>query len=149
MDWERAIREERAALMRIATLLCALADIAEIAAGRSPALRGFLLWLLRHAEDVALDFVFGDPDVWPDQLPAGPATGCPEEALRLAVSFNAMARELERQARLLLSMRDGEVRAAATPVSSGALAALHALSEGLSMVVASGSTGPHPAPDTS
>jgi hypothetical protein len=53
MDWKAAVEEERAALMRIVILLGALAGLAELAASRSPAMRGFVLWILRHAEVAA------------------------------------------------------------------------------------------------
>src|SRR5690606_22529412 len=64
MDWSRAWREERAALMRLAALLRALACLAEHAAGRPAIVRGVVLWLLRHAGAVAGDFLA-------DQMAAG------------------------------------------------------------------------------
>ena len=148
MDWERAIREERAALMRIATLLSALARLAELAAGRSAALRGFVIWLLGQAEAVAWDYVMDDPDAHFALMPAIPADNSPAEAMRLAVSFRALARELERQAALMLAM-GGEGRCGTRQRSPGAIAALRALFEALSMAVAFGCLVLHPAPDTS
>ena len=86
--------------MRIATLLCALAGLAELAAPRSAAVRGFVLWLLRHAEAVARDFALSDEDL-SHEMPAGPAGGGPDDAMRLAASLRELARTLERQAALL------------------------------------------------
>lgn len=100
MEWNRAISEQRAALMRIGALLHALADLALLAAGRSPAVRGFLLWLLRYAEAVASDFVGGEPATVAEAiLPCGNA---PCDAIRLAVRLRALARQIEAQARHIL-----------------------------------------------
>ena len=148
MDWERAIREERAALMRIATLLCALARLAELAAGRSPAVRGFVIWLLRLAEPVAWDFVVDDPDMPYPSMSAFVADGSPAEALALAAGFRAMARDLDRQAAQLLALA-GEGPCARKPRSSRAAAALRALAHAL-MPAAGFAVGMvHPAPDPS
>ena len=101
MEWKQAIEEERAVIGRIVALLVALAGLAELAAGRSAIVRGFVLWLLRHAEAVARDFVEGGEDVPSAELPMPPAGNGPEDAMRLAASFRALARQLKRQARLL------------------------------------------------
>ena len=148
MDWERAIREERAALMRIAALLCALARLAELAAGRSPAVRGFVIWLLRLAEPVAWDFVLDDPDMPFPSMSEFVADGSPAEALALAASFRAMARDLDRQAAQLLALA-GEGGCEARPRSSRAAAALRALAEVLTLPAALATGMAHPAPDTS
>ncbi len=97
MDWQRAIGAERAALGRIVVLLCALAVLAERAAGRSPVVRSLVLWFLRQAEAVARDFVIGDAP-----SAAMPPTGTgPADALHLAITLRALARQLGRQARRL------------------------------------------------
>ena len=57
MDWKRTMTKERA--KRIVALLIALADLAERASRRSPAVRGFVLWVLFQAEVVARDLVTG------------------------------------------------------------------------------------------
>ena len=150
MDWERAIGEERAALMRIATLLRALAALAELAAGRSAAVRGFVVWLLCHAEAVAWDFVADDPDMPFDLIPPGPLDGGVAEAIWLALSFRAMARHLETQAAQLLAMGgDGGPDRGSRPRPARAIAALRAVSEATSMLAAAALAMPHPAPDTS
>ena len=91
MDWKVAMQEERAALQRIVALLFSLADLAELACGRSPAVLGFVLWLLRRAEAVARDFVGDVPDTPPASMPAGSLRA---DAMRLAASFRALARQL-------------------------------------------------------
>jgi hypothetical protein len=78
-------RQERAALQRIVALLLALADLADLARDRSPAVRVLVLWLLRPAERVACDFVGGAASG-----PAGPAEA-------LAQNFRTLARALQRR----------------------------------------------------
>ena len=85
-------RQERAALQRIVALLLALAALAARARDRSPAVRVLVLWFLRPAARVARDFVLGAPS------PNSPAGA--DEATRLAQNFRALARALQRQARL-------------------------------------------------
>ena len=80
------------ALMRIVALLVALASLAERAGGLPQPVRSAALWFLRPAQALAWEFVTGQ--------------ACPEiayshrrderaEAMRLAVSFRALARSLE------------------------------------------------------
>jgi hypothetical protein len=108
MDWKRAIEEERAALMRLVALLHALARLAEIVAGRSPAVRGFVLWLLRRAAAAARDFVSGDADLpaaaTPPHTATEPAGVRPEDAIDLAETFRALAWQLEVEVGLLLAL---------------------------------------------
>lgn len=138
MDWTQAWREERAALMRLAALLHALAGLAERATGRSAGVRGVVLWLLRRAEAVAREFANDHCATGPldicrsDQFltdtPAAAAMAQdhagnrPEDAMRLAASLTALAWRLEAQAALLWSLcgrgsgraaRAGTVRLAA------------------------------------
>lgn len=147
MDWKRAIEEERAALMRIATLLGALAGLAELAANRSPAVRGFVLWVLRRAEAVARDFVAGGPDCEFASMPVEPAGGRSADAMRLAAGLRALARQIERQARLMHGMLGG--RRAGTEPPSGSTPAMRDITNLLSMLAAFAWLNPHPAPDTS
>lgn len=107
VDWKLAIKEERAALMRIVALLCSLADLAESAGRRCRPVRGFVLWLLRPAESLARDFVMGEQDAPPVSMPVGPAGGSRADAMRLAENFRHLACELECQARLTFAIRDG------------------------------------------
>jgi hypothetical protein len=90
MDWKLAMEAERAALKRIVALLFALADLAERAACRSQAVRGFVLWILRSAEDVARNLVTGTPT----PVPLYRAGDSPADARRLAEDFRNLAREL-------------------------------------------------------
>jgi hypothetical protein len=150
MDWTRAIEEERAALMRIVALLGALAGLAELAAGRSPAMRGFVLWILRRAESVARDFVADGQDAPIALMPVGPAGGRPADAMRLAASLRALARQLERQlkrlARLTLGMR-GQ-RGGGTR-QSGRISAMRNVANVMSMLADLARSTAPPAPDTS
>jgi hypothetical protein len=139
MDWKEAIEAERAALMRIVTLLLALAGLAERAASRSPAMRGFVLWVLRRAEAVARDFVAGGEDA-PSMRPAGCG---PADAMRLALSLRRLARQLKRQIRLLGGAGSAGTRAR-QPVP-----AMHDVAHALSMLMGFAWPIPHPAPDTS
>jgi hypothetical protein len=107
MDLTRAIGEERAALQRIVALLLALADLAELAARRSPAVRGFVLWLLRRAEPVARDFAFGEADMRPAPAVLGCPGSRPEDAIRLAEAFRVLAWQIELCADLLAGSGDG------------------------------------------
>lgn len=103
MDWKLAMEAERAALKRIVALLFALADLAERAACRSQAVRGFVLWILRSAEDVARNLVTGTPT----PVPLCRAGDSPADARRLAEDFRDLARELDCQAALAFAIHDG------------------------------------------
>jgi hypothetical protein len=106
VDWKLAIKEERAALMRIVALIFALADLAESASRRCRLVRRFVLWLLRPAESLARDFVVGAGP--PAALvPIGPAGDGPADAMRLAENFRDLACELDYQARLAFAIQDG------------------------------------------
>jgi hypothetical protein len=152
MDWQRAMEEERAALMRLVTLLLALAGLAEHAAGRSPAMRGFVLWILRHAEAIARDFVAAGQDTPIAPMPAQPVGMRPADAMRLAASLRALARQLERQlerqARLILAAY-GKRGAGALPRPSGRMPAMRDAANALLMLTIFAWPIPHPAPDTS
>lgn len=143
-DWKEAMEAERAALMRIVTLLLALAGLAERAASCSRAMRGFVLWVLRRAEAVARDFVDCGEET-PSMRPTGTRPG---DALRLAVSLRKLARQLERQikrqARLLRGVcgaRDAGTQAR-QPVP-----AMRGIAHALSILM--GFAWPLLAPDTS
>lgn len=95
MDWKLAMKEERGELKRMIALLLSLAHLADLSCGRSAAVRGFVLWLLRRAETVALTFVATPPNPPPGLF--APAGSSPAEAMRLAESFRAVARALRRE----------------------------------------------------
>ena len=148
MDWKGAIGEERAALMRIVALLYALAGLAELAVSRSPAMRGFVLWVMRRAEAVARDFVAGGQDTPIASTQVEPAGARPADAMRLAVSFRRLARQLERQARRMFAVCGG--RGAGTePPLFGRMPAMRDVANTLSMLTALAWPIPHSAPDTS
>ncbi|MEO3998433.1 hypothetical protein [Mesorhizobium sp. CAU 1732] len=98
MDWKRAIEQERAALGGIVALLLSLADLAERIAGRSTAIASLVLWFLRQAEAVARDFVDGSDAPLP-LMPIVPPRAGPLDAMRLALSLRALARQIDGQAR--------------------------------------------------
>jgi hypothetical protein len=148
MDWNDALEEEREALGRIVALLCALAVLAERAAGRSPLVRSLVLWLLRRAEAVARDFVEGDAPC--EAMPVVPAGTGPADAMRLAASLRALARQLDRQARLLCA----SCRLASREPAASQCVRMPALRDALGSLLglaAAALGAPHlsPAPDTS
>ncbi|MEO3999032.1 hypothetical protein [Mesorhizobium sp. CAU 1732] len=150
MDWKRGMDEERVALGRLVALLCALAGLAELAAGRSPIVRGLVLLFLRQAEAVARDVVDGGPDTPAASMPIGPVGFSPADALRLAASLRALAKLLDRQARLIVGYcREGAGRAKLPGLRP--MPAIRHLQGGLSAIVASGLGRPRRviAPDTS
>lgn len=148
MEWTRAFEAERTALVRLAGLLATLAAIAERAADRSVATRGFVLWLLRFAERIARDFVLCDADWLPPEaeplapfLALEPLGDSRAEALRLAAVFQALAFVLDVEA-ARLTMPGGDVFADGHPRSTRhagpgplALRAVAALSGLLSLAV--------------
>ncbi|MBO6900391.1 MAG: hypothetical protein JJ864_03510 [Rhizobiaceae bacterium] len=144
MDWKEATEQERAALMRVVTLLLALAGLAECAASRSPAMRGFVLWVLRRAEAVARDFVAGGHNA--PSMPVEPAGNRPADALRLALSLRRLARQLERQIKRQARLMLGGAGSAGTQVRQP-VPAMHDVAHVLSMLM--GLVWPIPAPDTS
>lgn len=148
MDWKRAIEEERATIMRLVAMLHALARLAEIAAGRSPAVRGFVLWLLRRAEAVMCDFVSGEPD--PDALSIAPAGNRPEDAIRLAATLRALAWQLEAEIALLAAFSEGRDGRAGRDPCGGHAPATDVL-KALSAIVSRALSSLHrvEAPDTS
>ena len=92
MDAHPAIDHSQATLKRIAALLFALADLAELAGGRSTVVRALVLLILRPAEAAARRLVmdvYGDMDVTP--LPHLQDDDGSTAAIRLALSFRALA----------------------------------------------------------
>ena len=149
MDWIRAIEQERAALGRIVALLLSFADLAERAASRSTVVASLVLWFLRQAETVARDFVDGGSDVPSASMPIVPPRAGLLDAMRLAVSLRALARQIDGQARRLPAThrRIGCDRAASP---SGPIHALRATLASLTCLAAFALDAPLPAaPDTS
>jgi hypothetical protein len=148
MDWKQAIEEERAALMRVVALLGALACLAELTASRSQAVRGFVLWVLRRAEAVARDFVAGGPDTRVASMPVGPVGVRPADAMRLALSFRALARQLKRQARRTFAACGGGKRGAETQTPLfGVMPAMQDVANFMPKLTTF--AWPNPVPDTS
>jgi hypothetical protein len=100
MDWKEAIREERAALQGIVALLFSLADLAELACGRSRVLCGFLFWLLHPAETAASAFI----DLPRETARSGDVRA---DMMRLAASLRELASLVKAQADLIFSAPDG------------------------------------------
>jgi hypothetical protein len=149
MDWKGAIGEERAALLRIVALLNALAGLAELAASRSPAMRGFVLWILRRAEAAARDFVAGGPDAPIVSMPVQPVGTRPADAMRLAHSLRRLARQLERQIERQARLMRGKRRVETGPQTFGRMPAMQDVANALSTLAPFVRPIPHPAPDTS
>lgn len=81
-------------LRRLAALLCALADLAERAAGRSGTVCLLVLWLIRPSETAARDYVDQiAPGAAKEPAPFRPLDGT-AEALRLAQSLRSLAAAL-------------------------------------------------------
>lgn len=91
-------------LRRLAALLCAIADLAERAAGRSTAVCLLVIWLIRPAEAVARNYV---DEIAPGaaQVPASvrPLDGA-AEALRLAWILRFLAAALAALAKECLAL---------------------------------------------
>jgi hypothetical protein len=143
VDWKRAMEEERAMVMRIVALILALADLAELARNRSPAIRGFVFWILHRAESAVRAFVADPADAPP--APLDRSGDVRVDLLRLASRLRALAREVKRQARSVLSLRDGE----AGPAEPSSLHRAGRTSRLINVVRALDFVRAFPAPDTS
>jgi len=105
MDWSLAIREERAVLKRIAALFYALAFLADSVHGRSCAVRGLVLWILRPAIAVALDYI---ADAGPlDAALVRESRDSIAEARRFSRCFRAAARSVKGLIKALDRCEDG------------------------------------------
>ena len=104
MRFHQTIAENGKRLRRIAALLLAIADLAERAAGRAPAICRLVLWLIRPAEAVAGDYV--------DEIAPGAACvpvplrplDAAAEALRLAMNLRLLAATLAALAQQCLAL---------------------------------------------
>lgn len=93
MDWNNTLDWQ--SIRRIVAVLLALADLAERASGRSVAVRGLVLWLLRSGEVLARDCLAGLTPHAADRNDPLPFTGgSATEAMRLATSFRKLAAAL-------------------------------------------------------
>ena len=90
MNWKAQMGGRVQALKRIAALLFFFAALAERASMRPGPVRPVLIWILRHVEAIASDFVMGRLRLDTPSRISGPA-----EAKRLASSFRALAVALE------------------------------------------------------
>ena len=118
MDWKQAIREEAAMLKRIIALLLALADLAELAGGRSLVACRSMLLLLRPAEIVAREFVVGTSDAWPMEIVrSGDARA---DMVQLAMRLRELACLLLYEAELVLSYGpQSDTRSVSSPSAIG------------------------------
>ena len=90
MNWKAQMGGRVQALKRIVALLFFFAALAERASMRPGPVRPILIWILRHVEAIASDFVMGQLRLDTPSRISGPA-----EAKRLASSFRALAVALE------------------------------------------------------
>lgn len=106
MDWAAGTETEETMLRRIVALLYSLANLAEQAAVRSPAIRHLVLLFLRPAESVARKMVIRDSQHFgapvPELAVADRIGAGADDAMRLARRFRALALTLERLVTLLL-----------------------------------------------
>lgn len=93
MDVQAARGDERA-IRRIMALLVALAVLAERVAARSCPVRCLVLWVLRHAEAVAAQFVFEATGTPLASMPILTSPNDPADAIRLAGRLAALAAAL-------------------------------------------------------
>ena len=94
MNVHAATVDERM-LRRVMALLVSFAAMAEQAATRSVPVRWFVLVLLRYAEAVSEDYVFETVGLPLSELEGiAPAGNDPDDALRLAARFYALAAAL-------------------------------------------------------
>ena len=89
MDWRSEYETDRAVLWRIVTLLFSLAEIAHQAGSRTGPVRWLVVHILRKAEGVAREFVFG------------PTADDAKDPTDLATSFRRMALSLRNTLRRL------------------------------------------------
>lgn len=107
MDWRLAIKQERggvAAHCRVAFCSC---RSGRVRLQPSPSCPRLCVWILRRAETVAWGLVMGEHP--PASFQVGPAGDSPTDAMRLASSFRALARELDRLARFAVTVEDAEL----------------------------------------
>ena len=104
MNWKAQMGGRVQALKRIVALLFFFAALAERASMRPGPVRPILIWILRHVEAIALEFVMGRLRLDTPSRISGPA-----EAKRLASSFRALAVALE--ALVWRMTRSGQVHA--------------------------------------
>ena len=149
MGWRRTIEQDRTALKRVVALLLALADLAELAAGRPFHIRTFVCWLLRYAEVAAGKLVQGGHDTALPSTPGHAPESGPADAIRLAARLRALAMQIDLLAKLAFAARRID-DAHAKPPGGGGSSARDVLAA-LSTVAALAGRRPHAvqAPDTS
>jgi len=112
-------------LRRIAAVLLALAGLAEHAAQRSAPVRRLVLWLLAPGEAIAREFVAGLDGACEcyRHAPAPIQTDDSAEAIRLALSFRALAAVVATFADIIARRRPAVAPAAfRSPAVSGGIA---------------------------
>jgi hypothetical protein len=97
MDWNAQIGRELRGLDGIVAILLSLAGLAERAAGARPPVRWFVLWLLRHADAVATEYVAGYTcgaagSNSPSAGTISRSGSAPADAIDLALSLSRLAR---------------------------------------------------------
>lgn len=106
MDWAAGMEAEETMLRRIVALLYSLANLAEQAAVRCPAIRRLVPLLLRPAESLAREMVIRDSQHFgvavPELLVADRIGDSADDAMHFARHFRELALTLERLVTLLL-----------------------------------------------
>lgn len=102
MDWNLAIEKEREVLKRIVALFLAFARMADRVCERSRPVRGFLFWVLRLAETVAIHVIIEARPTSQYAFHIQSQGDSRAEARRLARCFRAAAQVVEKQIRILV-----------------------------------------------
>ena len=107
MDRAVGMEAKETMLRRIVALLYSLANLAEQAAVRSPAIRHLVLLFLRPAESLAREMVARDSQHFGAAVPelrvADRTDDSPDDAMRVARRFRALASMLESLVALMLA----------------------------------------------
>ena len=120
MDWRSEYETDRAVLWRIVTLLFSLAEIAHQAGSRTGPVRWLVVHILRKAEGVARECVFG-PTADDAKDPTDLATSFRRMALALRNTLRRLRRTLSyRVVRDAANALEGHRRPAAALFANGA-----------------------------
>ena len=89
------IEAELEMMKGIVAMLLSFARLADLVSRAPYPIRSFVLWLLRRAEIVVLDWIDGPADFWPNAIRVGNDRA---DALDLAASLRALARAVKQMA---------------------------------------------------
>ncbi len=94
-DVKAEIEAELEMMKGIVAMLLSFARLADLVSRAPYPIRSFVLWLLRRAEIVVLDWIDGPADFWPNAIRVGNDRA---DALDLAASLRALARAVKQMA---------------------------------------------------